>query len=231
MKTKRLCTFPNESEQLWGYGWWLLQLLILPTLFPAVNRLLGSPLNDAELNFCFFLLNFVAVLWIFHRFLEVSFRSLKKHFIDTVQSTILGLAGYLVTLTVLTGTITLLLPGYANLNNAAISGLMSADFGLTVIGTVLLTPVAEEVFYRGLLFGSCYRKSRLLAYLLSAFVFCAIHVLPYWGQLSRPAFFLSMLQYLPAGIWLAWSYTKSGNLFAPIFIHSLANLLAMGELR
>ena len=39
------------------------------------------------------------------------------------------------------------------------------------------------------------------------------------------------LQYLPAGLSLAWAYTKSDTIFAPIAIHACINLVAIGGLR
>jgi len=36
---------------------------------------------------------------------------------------------------------------------------------------------------------------------------------------------------MPAGLCLAWSYTKSDTIFAPIVIHALVNATAIGFLR
>ena len=42
---------------------------------------------------------------------------------------------------------------------------------------------------------------------------------------------LAFLQYLPAGLVLAWAYRKSGSIFSPILIHAAVNTLALLSLR
>ena len=61
--------------------------------------------------------------------------------------------------------------------------------------------------------------------------FAAIHVLAYIGTESVTTLVLCFLQYLPAGLCLAWTYTKADNIFAPIVVHALVNAIAIGALR
>ena len=42
---------------------------------------------------------------------------------------------------------------------------------------------------------------------------------------------MAVLKYIPAGLSLAWAYTKSDTIFAPIIIHACINLVAIGGLR
>ena len=42
---------------------------------------------------------------------------------------------------------------------------------------------------------------------------------------------MALLQYLPAGLCLAWSYAKSDTIFAPILIHALVNAWGIYEMR
>ena len=41
---------------------------------------------------------------------------------------------------------------------------------------------------------------------------------------------LSLVQYLPAGLILAWSYEKSQTLAAPIAIHTIINAISMVQI-
>lgn len=82
------------TEAVWGWGWWAFQFFLLPSLLPAVNTLLSRPLSQAELNFTFFLMNFLAVLLIFHSFLARSTRSAVAHPAYFCQAVILGLVAY-----------------------------------------------------------------------------------------------------------------------------------------
>ena len=58
-----------------------------------------------------------------------------------------------------------------------------------------------------------------------------IHILGYIGVYSPLEIVMAFLQYLPAGLCLAWTYTKAQTIFAPIMVHSLVNAIAIGLLR
>jgi membrane protease YdiL (CAAX protease family) len=81
------------------------------------------------------------------------------------------------------------------------------------IGIVILGPIAEEIFFRGVVFNAWLREGgRKWAYLGSATLFAAIH--------------LSLLLLLPIfilGLALAWVYERTGNLLAPIAMHATVN--------
>jgi membrane protease YdiL (CAAX protease family) len=82
-----------------------------------------------------------------------------------------------------------------------------------VISIVILAPIAEEVFFRGVVFNAWLREGgRRWAYIGSAALFAAIH--------------LSLLSFLPIfllGLALAWVYERKGNLLAPIAMHATVN--------
>ena len=92
-------------------------------------------------------------------------------------------------------------------------------------------PLAEEMLYRGLIFRNLWQDSKVAAYLLSMAAFAAIHVLGYIGSEDIATLLVCFLQYLPAGLCLAWTYTKADNIFAPIVVHALVNAIAIGALR
>ena len=56
-------------------------------------------------------------------------------------------------------------------------------------------------------------------------------MLGYIGTESVRTLVLCFLQYLPAGLCLAWTYTKADNIFAPIVVHAIVNAVAIGALR
>ena len=61
--------------------------------------------------------------------------------------------------------------------------------------------------------------------------FAALHVLGYIGSESVTTLVICFLQYLPAGLCLAWTYTKADNIFAPVVVHALVNAIAIGAVR
>ena len=230
-KYRSLSTRQSEQEIILGWVYFLVQLLVLPSLLVWGNTRAGRPFSEAELNFTFFSINFAAVLWIFHRFLSGSFRQVRVHPAYFCQAVTLGLAAYLACSRGMDWLLARIAPGYSNANDASIAALSRGNFTLMAIGTVLLVPPVEECFYRGLIFRPLYGKSPWAAYLVSMAAFSLAHIVGYLGSYSLWEMVVCFLQYLPAGLCLAWSYTKSDTIFAPIVIHALVNAWGIWQMR
>lgn len=222
---------PSSRETLNGFLYLAFELLFLPSLLRWCNGQLSPSLSAAELNFVFYLLNFLAVLLIFHEFLGHNLKQLTQHPARLCQAVILGLAAYFACFYAVNWAVGLLDPSFSNYNDAAIADMSRGSYFLMLVGTVILVPPVEECFYRGLIFRNLYGKSRWAAYLVSMLAFAIIHILGYIGLYSPLSLVMALLQYLPAGLCLAWAYTKSGTIFAPIFIHACVNYLSIQKLR
>lgn len=74
-------------------------------------------------------------------------------------------------------------------------------------------PIAEEIFFRGVLFGYFKRMGFLAATLISTLMFVLMH----------PGAGLPVTQSL-GGLVFCWSYYRSGSLLTPIIIHVSGNL-------
>ncbi len=121
-------------------------------------------------------------------------------------------------------------PGLENVNDAAISAMAKEARWVMAAGTVLLTPLAEECIFRGLLFqgvapaqpGGGLRPvhSGLLPGACGGYV----------GQTELLSLAILALEYIPAGIALAWAYEKADTIFAPVLMHSLINALSIRTL-
>ena len=85
--------------------------------------------------------------------------------------------------------------------------------------------------YRGLVFRNLYSRNKILAYSVSILLFAAIHILGYLGRYSPLELAMAVLQYLPAGLCLAWSYAKADTIFAPIFMHAAINYITIRTMR
>lgn len=68
------------------------------------------------------------------------------------------------------------------------------------------------------------------AYALSTAAFCLVHVAGYVGQTELLSLAILALEYIPAGIALAWAYEKADTIFAPVLMHSLINALSIRTL-
>jgi membrane protease YdiL (CAAX protease family) len=93
-----------------------------------------------------------------------------------------------------------------------------------IISVVLFAPFVEEILFRKLLFGTIEEKFKLkpiVAIIASTLLFSFIHV-------SSGDNLIYIFQYLPLALVITYSYYKSNrNIFVPIGIHFLNNLLSV----
>lgn len=228
-RNKSLSLCPDHYESLWGFTYLAFQILLLPSLLISLNDYLG--LRDAELNFLFFFINFIAVICIFHDFLGASAKLMTAHPAYFCQAVVLGLAAYFACAEALNWAIRFIDPGFSNANDASIVALEHSGRLLTLIGTAILVPPVEECLYRGLIFRNLYGRNRWAAYIVSILAFAAIHIMGYISLYSPLELCLAILQYLPAGLCLAWAYTKADTIFAPIVIHAIINIIGLYRMR
>jgi membrane protease YdiL (CAAX protease family) len=91
--------------------------------------------------------------------------------------------------------------------------------GPGVLALNSLAAVAEEAFFRRLVYGGLVRLGAMAAVLGSALLFALVHV-PLYGM---AAFWVD----LGAGLLLSWQRWASGGWAAPALTHVTANLLAV----
>lgn len=96
---------------------------------------------------------------------------------------------------------------------------------LAMLATALLVcvmaPIAEELLFRGFLFGALRERMHVvLAIVVSGVVFALVHVA------GSPVEFLPALAALGAG--LAWLYHQTGSLYPCIALHAINNSIALG---
>ena len=217
----------HRSEIILGSIYIPVQILVLPYLLVIINAFLPNPLSEVSLNFALFGINFICVTVIFHRFLIHSFGAFLRNPGNVLITCLKGFAYYWVGSILVNYLVVYLDPTFYNVNDDAIAALTEQNGHLMTVATVFLVPVVEETLYRGLVFGQLYRKNTALAYIVSVAVFSALHVLGYIGLYSPLRLLLCFLQYIPASIFLAWTYAKTDTIWAPIFIHMAVNLIGM----
>ena len=228
MKKHLSFTVPlTRSETVYGICWMVISQLILPSILSAGNALLAQPISYGKLNFLYFALNFAAVVWIFRRFLSQSGKIALGRPFPVIWYAILGYLGSQVLLQFLSYLIFALSPEFSNANDQAVMDLLGQDRTLIAIGTVLLVPVAEEALYRGVVFRGLYDKSPLGAYLVSMFLFAAVHVISYIGVYSPLELVLALAQYLPYGYCLCWCYRQTGTIITPMLMHAMVNAMSI----
>lgn len=230
-KYERLTNSLTQAEVLLGWAYLIFEVLFLPSLLVMANAALHNPLGNAWINFVYFCVNFIAVLILFRKFLGKSVMSLGKNFLRTLKGAFLGFCVYYVSNIAMTELLNFLFPWFSNINDQNVTSLLQLNYWPMVIGTVVLVPFAEEILFRGAVFQSLYTKNRFLGYAVSTFLFGAVHVLGYVSTAAPLTLALCFIQYIPASLCLAWAYTESDNIFAPILIHSVINAMGVMAVR
>ncbi len=104
--------------------------------------------------------------------------------------------------------------GPVSAESEGIQDLSSGYLALVIVVVVVLAPIFEELFFRGLFYPALRRRiGPTWAIILNGAVFGVIHFQP-----------LFMLSLILVGIVLAYLYEKTDSLAAPIIAHSLYNL-------
>ena len=147
-----------------------------------------------------------------------------------MQTVILGFVFYYALNFAVNFAILRIAPDYVNPDHQAVNALANMAGVPMTLCIVLLGPVVEEVFMRGLIFGSLRHHSRVLAYIVSILAFSAIHIWQFAMGMSLKNLVLFALQYVPGGIALAWSYEKSGSIWTNVTVQCLINAVSMGVL-
>lgn len=225
MKTTVL--LPDRKSTAWGFGYMLFEFLALPYLVFFLFGLLGLPLDAGWLNLLQYAVNFAVLAGIFWRFLCDSVRHAIKNISTVLLAALICYFAYQLSSTLVSIVTFAIYPDFSNVNDASISSMAVDNFGMWAFATVVLVPPAEELLFRGVLFGGLYPHSKVAAWVLSILGFALIHVVGYIGLYPLELLALCLLQYLPAGICLAAAYRFSGNILTPILIHAALNALAM----
>lgn len=228
---RSLTVTPTYYERLFGGIYLAVQLLLLPSVLAVCNLFFRLQLSEAELNFTFFALNFICVTVIFHRFLLKNSAVALRTPLRVLAFAIGGYFLYAIATNLVSWLIYFVNPAFYNVNDSYISQMLSSEFGIMFTGTVILVPIAEELLYRGMIFGSLYNRNRFLAYAVSVLLFAVLHVYSYIGTYPPVQLLLCLLEYLPAGIVLGWAYSKTDTILTPILIHMAVNAIAVSVLR
>jgi len=224
--SKRPTLYHSMSQRTLTAGWVYsaFQLFFLPGML--MDFAMTWRIGDAAINFIYYCLNFGFTFWIFRHYLLESLGKAGRHLVRFLLAVILGFLSHW---TISRGAGMLLQyfdPGFANVNDRAIAAMIADQPVLMAVGLMVMVPLTEECLFRGLIFAQLYPKSRILAYVLSAAAFCAVHVMGYLGQAEPLTLVLCALQYIPAGLILSASYQYCGSIIAPILIHTAANAAA-----
>lgn len=227
----KLSVTMSGKEILTGLIYLTIQLIVLPALLIFVNTSFGLPFSEVQINFIFFCIDFLCVTILFRRFLLASAKQAFANVSRCLRYAFIGLLLYWGGSMVVSMIILAVYPDFSNVNDQSIMALTEQNQMLMGIGTVLLVPVVEETLYRGVVFGGLYQRSPIAAFAVSTLVFSALHVVGYIGSFEPLHLCMCFLQYIPAGLALAFAYTKADTIWAPILMHMTINQIGILAMR
>ncbi len=214
----------SRGETLFGWIYLPFYLLLTPLLISLVLELLKVGYDVFDLNLIFFYVNFIAVVLFCRGFLIRSLRETK--ILPMLRGILMGYGiNWLLALAV-TG-ITMTVSDYVNPADAATTEMILQNRSMMTVCAVFLGPLVEEVLIRGLIFAPLARRRRWLGYLVSTLAFSALHLLGYAGSVPVGQLLLSLLDYVPGSIALAYAYERGGTIWCPIALHMLINAMSV----
>lgn len=215
----------TDSERKRGWVFFALYLLVFPYLNGWLQRLWMSEgeVPIAETNLVYYALLFTLALLVFWTFLRHAFDLLADWLPENLFAFFTGLAGW-AALSFLVGLIPLPVESLQSLQWQQ-EYFLSA--GVTTMLVVVLIPLIEEILFRGLVFGSLRQYSRPLAYAVSIFIFAMASVWRYALDFRDARYLLTALDFLPAGLALAWCYDNGGSIWGTVALRMAINAITL----
>ena len=181
-----------------------------------------------HVNLIYYAIGAVFVLLVFFPVLRRDYDTLADHPGRSVFAIVSGgLLDYALTFAVAPLLLLLLGADVSNPNNEAV---ISLDSGEMRAAAFFLAPIVEEALFRGVIFGSVRRRSRVWAYVLSVAAFSLYHVWQYVVMYGDPKLLLSALAYVPVSAALTFCYEQTRSIWPPVFFHMCINALSLAVL-
>lgn len=206
----------SKGVQVRGWSFFALYLFVFPYLTGQVQRLWMNQgeIPVAESNLVSYAILLALTVLVFYPLVRRDFDRLVDHFPGCFSALLMGFALWLALILVVRR---IPLPVESPVLYQWGQEFQFAP-GITVLLVLVLMPFIEEIFFRGLVFGSFRGKSRLLAYVLSVAVFALGSVWRYAVDLGDWRYLLTALYDLPAALALGWSYEKSGSVWTAVLL-------------
>lgn len=222
----------DGTRRVLGWIYLPVHVFLLPFLLGMIAAVWPGAMHGGlnalleRVNLIYYAIGAVFVLLVFFPVLRRDYDTLADHAGRSVLSILGGgMLNYALSFAVAPLLLLLLGSDAANPNNEAV---ISLDSGEMRAVAFFLAPIVEEALFRGVLFGSVRRRSRVWAYVLSVAAFSLYHVWQY--ALSDPDMLVYALQYIPVSFALAWTYERSESLWCPVFLHMIINFVGFSVL-
>lgn len=218
----------QKYEKIIGWMYLPIHIIVIPLLlsafYPNLTKLFG---DGTYADVLYYAIGTVVLFGGMFRFMKSSFHDMCDNKWNTFSSVISCYVLYYALSFVVSYLLATLLSDVTNPNTAAVNDAVRINKNTMILVSVILAPIVEEILFRGIVFGTIRKKSRILAYIVSAVAFSFYHLWQYFAAAFDWQLFLYVLQYLPGSIALAFCYERGRSIYAPIFLHMLINLIAV----
>ena len=237
LKTKDAALAGRLTKDMVGYGYLTGSAMYFFTA-PLLGQYLAVVLLGyygsynlllAMLNLFFQLIMLITMVAILKDFAIANFRRFKEQWgIELLWSFTVGFPAMFIINAALGGLVTLFISG-ESANENAITQQAQSNFGLILVTSVLLAPIVEELFFRGIIFRSVAKYNVVLGMVVSSLIFGFVHIYQavFAGDLSQLYY---LIQYGGMGVVLAWVYVTRRNIVSAIFVHMLNNAISIALL-
>ena len=216
----------TKGEAAFGWFWLLVHMFVLPLLFAVVMPEVSAE-APLTINYLYYGISMAVVFPVFLKLLRREFDHLLDRLWHCIKTFLAGYFLWYALGMIMSAIMTALGIDATPPNDQAIDVLAQENFGGVLAISVIAAPIVEEVLFRGVLFQSIRKRSRVGAYLASLAMFGLYHTWQFALLYQDPVYLLYSLQYIPITFALTWSYEKSGSLWTAIFFHASNNYLAM----
>lgn len=193
--------------------------ILMLLMFPAWRE----ENNLYAFNVAMFIANAVLTAAVFFRTGIKGFHRLRQGPGRFFASYGIALGVYLISMQVVSIITGLVSSEIVNTNNDIVTEMIRQHPPMMILSTVVLAPLAEECFWRVLVFGELRQFNRWLAYAVSTLLFALLHVWQFIGEYSLLNLLMVTLSYLPAGAVLAWAYERSRSMWCSFLVHATIN--------
>jgi len=115
-----------------------------------------------------------------------------------------------------------------NPNTEAVNDAVQVNSKMIIFLAAVLAPIVEEILFRGVVFGNIAKKNRMAGYIVTTVLFALYHLWIYiFSGENILLVLLYSIQYVPASVLFSRTYEQSGNIYAPIVMYMIINIIAI----
>lgn len=216
----------SPLEAMAGWIYLPLHIFVIPILINVFAYFSVNPIANITLNIVYFGIGVLFLAVFMRSYLRVQFDDLLDNFKACIKTFALAFILYFFVTYFVTQVLSLIILIENNPNDLAVESLADTNLGGILALAVFIAPFIEETLFRGVVFGRLRRKSRIAAYAVSVVLFCIYHIWQYLVFYADPMMLVYAIEYIPAGVALAYAYERSGSIFTPIALHLFINSMA-----